>query len=122
MFNESVTTQTQSEDNMFQKADDYAMLSESPLLNAPRKSQLYYYKQESGSSNDNEFYDTSNFERHMDSIIKTNKFEIESPEPRRLREAQFMSTRSCTDSEDEMSEPQDRRHNELIPVVSAFSL
>ena len=123
MINTTVqTTPFDQNQEMFSKADDYEMMSESLLLKAPRKSQLYYYKQETGLSNDNEFYDTRGFESHMESIMQTNKFELDSPEPRRLNEFQFQSTRSCTDSEDESQGFQARRSDELIPTVSAFSL
>ena len=50
-------------------ADDYAMMSQSSLLNAPRKVKNFYYIRENGLDNDNEFYDTSNFESHLDSVI-----------------------------------------------------
>ena len=57
------------------------------LTMAPRKSQLYYYKQETGPSNDNEYYDTSHFETHMNSVNKTNKFDLNaSPAPSQLLE------------------------------------
>ena len=54
------------------------------LTMAPRKSQLYYYKkQETSQESDNEYYDTSNFETHINSVINTNKFDLNaSPEPR----------------------------------------
>ena len=102
--------------------EDLNCSQKTELTMAPRKSQLFYYKKETDQSSDNEYYDTTHFESHINSVIKTNKFDLNaSPEPRHQLTLNMQSTRSSTDDSDSASNSPVRPEH-LTATVSAFTL